>query len=183
MLEALGELFRAGGPVMYCIALASLVAWWMALASLVGTRRLLTELEAARASSEAEPHRAAAASAPARAGLFAADTARVGQWLQLLAVFVGVLPLLGLLGTVFGMIGTFGLIQAEGVGDPRLLAGGIRQALVATETGLATAIPVLFFHQVITARLRRVEGLQEALRLALARRSTEAHALDAGGRP
>ncbi len=75
----------------------------------------------------------------------------------MVSVCVAVLPLLGLLGTVSGMIHTFGIIRSEGLGDPRLMAGGIREALVATECGLATAVPLLVFHQILSGRLRRGE--------------------------
>ena len=51
-------------------------------------------------------------------------------------------PLLGLLGTVTGMIGTFGLITEHGTGDARLLSGGISEALLTTQFGLMVAIPV-----------------------------------------
>ncbi len=179
MLDALADFFRAGGPVMYPIALASLIAWWLAFACFARTARALAGLKRACARRQPEPRGAAEESDPAHGARIASETARVGQRLQLIAVFVGVLPLLGLLGTVFGMIGTFGMIHAAGIGDPRLLAGGIRQALVATETGLATAIPVLIFHQVITARLRRIEGLEDLLRMARARARPAAP----GGRP
>ena len=77
--------------------------------------------------------------------------------LRMLAVLVAILPLLGLLGTVTGMINTFGIIRSEGLGDPRLLAGGIREALVATECGLATALPLLVFHQILSTRVRHAE--------------------------
>jgi biopolymer transport protein ExbB len=55
-------------------------------------------------------------------------------------------PLLGLLGTVTGMIETFQVITLFGAGDPRLMSGGISQALVTTQLGLAVAIPLLLIH-------------------------------------
>jgi biopolymer transport protein ExbB len=57
-----------------------------------------------------------------------------------------VAPLLGLLGTVIGMIETFQSIQIFGTGDPKLMAGGISQALVTTMLGLIVAAPLLFLH-------------------------------------
>jgi biopolymer transport protein ExbB len=59
-------------------------------------------------------------------------------------VFAGVAPLLGLLGTVTGMIGAFDALAAWGTSNPRALSGGISEALVSTQTGLLVAIPVLF---------------------------------------
>ena len=58
-------------------------------------------------------------------------------------------PLLGLLGTVTGMILTFQAISLFGTGDPKLMAGGISQALVTTVLGLVVAIPLLFSHSII----------------------------------
>ena len=77
-----------------------------------------------------------------------------------LAVLGGVAPLLGLLGTVTGMIHTFQLVTIFGSGDAKLLSGGISEALVTTETGLAIAIPVLLIHAFLA---RRAKGIVEAL--------------------
>lgn len=69
--------------------------------------------------------------------------------IKLLAV---VAPLLGLLGTVTGMIATFQSISLFGTGDPKLMAGGISQALVTTMLGLVVAIPLLFLHSLVSSR-------------------------------
>jgi biopolymer transport protein ExbB len=61
-------------------------------------------------------------------------------------VIAGAAPLLGLLGTVTGMISLFEVITHYGTGDPKILAGGISEALITTQTGLATAIPILLIH-------------------------------------
>ena len=58
-------------------------------------------------------------------------------------------PLLGLLGTVTGMISLFEVITSYGTGDPKLLAGGIAEALVTTEFGLIVAIPTILFHRIL----------------------------------
>jgi len=74
--------------------------------------------------------------------------------LQTLAVLGAVAPLLGLLGTVTGMIHTFQLVTIFGSGDARLLSGGISEALVTTEVGLVIAVPVLLVHAFLTRRVR-----------------------------
>ena len=66
---------------------------------------------------------------------------RLNRGLPMLAIFAAVSPLLGLLGTVTGMIETFQVITLFGAGDPRLMSGGISQALITTQLGLAVAIP------------------------------------------
>jgi biopolymer transport protein ExbB len=76
--------------------------------------------------------------------------------LGMLAVLGGVAPLLGLLGTVTGMIHTFELVTIFGTGDARLLSGGISEALVTTEVGLVIAVPVLLIHAYLARRVRTV---------------------------
>jgi len=70
----------------------------------------------------------------------------------LIKLLAAVAPLLGLLGTVTGMIVTFQTITLYGTGDPKLMADGISQALVTTALGLLVAIPLLFAHSLVTAR-------------------------------
>ena len=65
-------------------------------------------------------------------------------------------PLLGLLGTVTGMIETFQSITLFGTGDPKLMSGGISQALVTTQLGLAVAIPLVLLHSILTGRVNRL---------------------------
>ena len=72
--------------------------------------------------------------------------------LATLAIFAAVSPLLGLLGTVTGMIETFQVITLFGAGDPRLMSGGISQALITTQLGLAVAIPLLLVHSFLQGR-------------------------------
>jgi biopolymer transport protein ExbB len=67
----------------------------------------------------------------------------------ILATIANLTPLLGLLGTVWGMIKTFNVISIQGVGDPAALSGGIAEALITTATGLCVAIPTLVCHRVI----------------------------------
>lgn len=69
------------------------------------------------------------------------------RFLNTLGTIASVTPLLGLLGTVVGMIKVFSAIMIHGVGDPGILAGGISEALVTTAAGLTVAIPSLIFHR------------------------------------
>ena len=84
------------------------------------------------------------------------ETPALERFLAMLAVLAGVAPLLGLLGTVMGMIATFDVIRVFGSGEPGLMAGGISEALVATATGLVIAIPILVFHSVFAGRADRI---------------------------
>ena len=89
------------------------------------------------------------------------------RYLSTLGTVAAIAPLLGLLGTVIGMIKVFSAIQLVGVGHASALAGGISEALITTATGLAVAIPALFCHRFL---IRRIEELaidmqQDAQRL------------------
>jgi len=89
------------------------------------------------------------------------------RFLNPLGTIAVITPLLGLLGTVIGMIKVFAQIQLAGVGDPGVLAGGISEALITTAAGLTIAIPALIFHRFF---IRRVDEMvvnmeQEAMKL------------------
>lgn len=81
---------------------------------------------------------------------------RLERFLPLIAVTAATAPLLGLLGTVTGMINTFNLITVFGSGDARALSSGISEALVTTEFGLIVAIPALIMHALLQ---RRAQGI------------------------
>lgn len=81
--------------------------------------------------------------------------------LSTLKVIIAVAPMLGLLGTVTGMITTFEVITLFGSGDPKMMAGGISQALVTTVQGLVTAIPLLILHSLASGRSRAVVEILE----------------------
>lgn len=89
------------------------------------------------------------------------------RFLTALGTIAVITPLLGLLGTVIGMIKVFAQLQLEGAGNAAALAGGISEALITTAAGMTIAIPALIFHRYF---LRRVDEIvvsmeQEALRL------------------
>ena len=90
------------------------------------------------------------------------ETPKFNSMLPLLKIISVVAPLLGLLGTVTGMIVTFQAITLYGAGDPKLMAGGISTALVTTVLGLCVAIPTVFLHTLVSSRARRLtQILQE----------------------
>ncbi|MDH5218395.1 MAG: MotA/TolQ/ExbB proton channel family protein [Gammaproteobacteria bacterium] len=81
--------------------------------------------------------------------------------LPTIAIIGGLLPMLGLLGTVTGMISVFEVIALNGTGDPQEMAHGISQALLTTASGLIIAIPVIFSHHLLVRRLRLVLTITE----------------------
>ena len=84
------------------------------------------------------------------------ETPRIENSLALLKIIAAVAPLMGLLGTVTGMIITFQAITIFGAGDPKAMAGGISGALVTTVLGLLVAIPTVLLHTIVNGRARRI---------------------------
>jgi len=95
------------------------------------------------------------------------ETPSLSSHLNTLAVIAGVAPLLGLLGTVTGMIELFSVITHYGTGDPKIMAGGISEALITTQTGLAVAIPILLFHNYLRNRKNRLQAEMERSAVAV----------------
>lgn len=91
----------------------------------------------------------------------------LGRYLNTLGTIAAVTPLLGLLGTVIGMIRVFTEITVQGTGNANALAGGISEALITTAAGLAVAIPSLVMHRYFTGKIDAiVVGLeQESIKL------------------
>ncbi len=90
------------------------------------------------------------------------EAPKLEKWQGGIKVLAAVAPLMGLLGTVTGMIATFQAITLFGTGDPKLMAGGISQALVTTVLGLVVAIPLVLFHAIVSGRSRALlEVLEE----------------------
>ena len=104
------------------------------------------------------------------------------RYLNALGTIAAISPLLGLLGTVIGMIKVFAVITAQGVGEPRILAGGISEALITTAAGLTVAIPSLLFHRMLRGRVDAlvVTMEQEALRMVGALQNLRSERYDAG---
>lgn len=76
------------------------------------------------------------------------------RYLNTLGTIAAITPLLGLLGTVIGMIKVFSAITTQGVGNPGALAGGISEALLTTAAGMSVAIPTLMFYRYFRGRVR-----------------------------
>lgn len=86
--------------------------------------------------------------------------ASLDEYLAFIGILAGVAPLLGLLGTVTGMITTFDIISVFGTGNAKAMAGGISEALITTQTGLLVAIPGLYMRNFLT---RRAENLKHRI--------------------
>jgi len=83
------------------------------------------------------------------------------RFLSTLGMLGAIAPLLGLLGTVTGMINTFHVITYYGTGDPRMMSAGISEALVTTMLGLTAAIPIMLFHSLLSRRVENIIAQME----------------------
>lgn len=192
-MELLTDLINRGGWVMYPILLCSLVGLGLVLERLWALRRSrviprsflvsISNLMDKRRYEEVAFLSQNGASAAARlvnlalklAGrrrpLFKDGMEEAGRresnnltaHLGALHLVASISPLLGLLGTVSGMISAFNSIASQGVGNPGLLAGGISEALLTTATGLCVAIPALVAHRALLSRAESLTGELEDL--------------------
>lgn len=165
-----------GGWIMWPIVAVSFVVWWLGLWKLYSIVRLARArkrfLSLCGAPPQPQPvHRSTGdinydlllrymqsdhvtnAAFAARFGEFLTATLdRMNAWVATIAVWISVAPLLGLLGTVVGMIETFRVITVFGAGNPAFTAEGISIALLTTEAGLTVAFPGMLLHVFITDR-------------------------------
>ena len=159
-MKPLLEFIQAGGPVMLAILALSIVLYSRCCKLLLALRRTRRQLEAAA------PWRRDQLPVLRRLRTEAQDSFRRQR--GALGAMVAAAPLLGLLGTVTGMITTFESLSArangQSMGD---LAGGIAQVLVATESGLAVAIParvtIYFVHGRVRRYVQRLDQLESGL--------------------
>jgi biopolymer transport protein ExbB len=102
------------------------------------------------------------------------------RYLNSLGTIAAITPLLGLLGTVIGMIKVFATITTEGVGNPGALAGGISEALITTAAGMSVAIPTLMFYRYFRGRVRMlvIRMEQEAMRMVEVMHGHRQHSID-----
>ena len=101
------------------------------------------------------------------------ETTQLERYIWLVKVVSVVAPLLGLLGTVTGMIRTFQAITLFGAGDPKMMAGGISEALVTTMLGLTVAIPLVLLHALLASSTKRIVDVLDEQSAGLIARQAE----------
>ena len=189
-MKAMLELLQQGGPTMLPLGLASVLALALIFERLYALRTarvlppalraalaprgagqspsealLASPLGRLRAAAAAQQGRGAAAVKSALEQQAAQELQHLERYLTLLGILAMVTPLLGMLGTVLGMIEVFSSLDALASGAGALLAGGIGAALISTATGLTIAIPTLTAHRLLS---RRVDELMQQLETAVA---------------
>jgi len=183
----LGERLQQGGYVGYTIigmgAIGLLIALWRLVVLQGAGRRIRAQLKSSSASKNNALGRILAVYEEHQTGNLDALALKLDEAIMreapileryqgILKVFAAVAPLLGLLGTVVGMIITFQQLTLFGTGDPKLMAGGISQALITTVLGLIVAIPLVLLHSVVSSSSQAlVEILEEQSAGLIARRA------------
>ena len=177
-----------GGIVGYCIIALGLIGLliavmrWLALST--ADRKVKAQLKRDTASTDNPLGRVLAAYESNRG----ADTETIElklseaalkempnltKGLLFIKVVAAVAPLMGLLGTVTGMIKTFQVITLYGAGDPKMMAGGISQALMTTVLGLVVAIPMVLLHTVVSGKSRKIVNILQSQSAGLVAQHSE----------
>lgn len=191
------EIVKAGGWLMFPIILCSVVAIaiiteriWSLQKKRVIPKHLVAQIWHWHKSNDLKPENIRAVQAGSPLGQILAaglvnrhhsreimkesieDTGRhvvanLEKFLNTLGTIASITPLLGLLGTVIGMIKVFTAITVQGIGNPGVLSGGISEALITTATGLSVAIPALMFYRFLRGRVDElvIEMEIEALKM------------------
>ena len=187
-IGSLIQTLAKGGPVMIPLVLCSVVAlavvierfgfWWRQgdvepaerALELAERGKLDEALEIARRSGTATARVIAAGlaerQAPPAAAMEAAAQTEMGRlrsYLPVLDTIITLSPLLGLLGTVTGMIAAFGILSTSGMNQPNAITGGVAEALIATAAGLAIAIATLVPYNYFLARAEQALDAMERL--------------------
>ena len=159
------DLFIAGGWVLVAILVISFVMWLLILERYLFfffarpplVRELLLQWQHQQTRIPEVDDRL-------RHGLTSQFRGQLASWVSTIQVITAILPMLGLLGTVVGMIKTFEVMTVFGTGNVRGMADGISQALITTMVGLMTALAGMYFANDLTQRIRReTEHLKAAL--------------------
>jgi len=185
-----GERINQGGIVGYCIIVLGFIGlligvWrWVGLTS--DSRKVTAQLKRDSASTDNPLGRVLAAYESNRN----ADTETIElklseaalkempeltKGLLFIKVIAAVAPLMGLLGTVTGMIKTFQVITLYGAGDPKMMAGGISQALMTTVLGLVVAIPMVLIHTLVSGQSRKIINIIQSQSAGMVASHSEKH--------
>jgi biopolymer transport protein ExbB len=154
--EAIRDFLELGGPVLRVIAWVILFMWILILERLIFFRtQLKAMMKDAFAKWEARAERKSWHAHQIRSGLIAEVRAAANQGLPMIQTLVALCPLLGLLGTVTGMITVFQVMAASGTGNARSMAAGVSMATVPTMAGMVGALSGVFLVTMLTRTAKR----------------------------
>jgi len=163
--EAIRDFLELGGPVLQVIAVVILLMWILILERLIFYRTALRSMmKEAFVRWEARPERKSWHAHQIRAGIIADVRMAANQGLPMIQTLVALCPLLGLLGTVTGMITVFQVMASAGTGNARSMAAGVSMATVPTMAGMVGALSGVFLVTILTRTAhRRVSLLEDDL--------------------
>lgn len=160
--EAIRDFLELGGPVLRVIAVVILVMWILILERLIFFRTALNGLmKEALSTWEGRAERRSWHAHQIRAGIISNVRMAANQGLGVIQTLVALCPLLGLLGTVTGMITVFQVMAAQGTGNARSMAAGVSMATVPTMAGMVGALSGVFLVTILTRTARRRIALLE----------------------
>lgn len=162
---ALRSFFELGGPVLFFILVATTIMWTFIIERFWFFSRVMPRLkqqvvdawEARRDTTSWQAHRI-------RELMLSELTIEARQFLPIIKSIMALLPLLGLAGTVYGMIQVFDVMAFHGTGNARLMAGGVSQATIPTMAGLVAALSGLYVNVLLERRAsREIDSLEDLL--------------------
>lgn len=172
-LVVLADFFDSGGHVLWIIFLVSLLLWCLIIERYVYLRMVYPgELQTVVAAWRRRADQSSWFAHKIRVALISQLSLRLTRWLALIRSLIAICPLLGLLGTVTGMIHVFDVIAVTGSGNARAMASGISLATIPTMAGLVVALSGLFF----SVRLAQRASLEQQKAADLLRQYGEAPA-------
>lgn len=156
--ETVRDFIGTGGDVLYLVFLALLIMWivmieryWFVLNVFPKERkRIIDSWNARKDTTSWYAHRI-------REAWVSEASEKLSARMLLLKTMIAICPLIGLLGTVTGMIAVFEIMAVQGTGNPRLMAGGISMATIPTMAGMVAALSGMFFVQRLDSRLKRAK--------------------------
>jgi biopolymer transport protein ExbB len=163
--ESIRDFLEMGGPVLSAIGILTLVMWVLIFERLIyfrtGHKRLVREV---LATWDARSERRSWHARRIREAMVSRVSLAIDEFLPLIKTLVALCPLLGLLGTVTGMIVVFEVMAFSGTGNPRSMAAGVSQATIPTMAGMVAALSGLFATTLLSRFAHReVERLKAAL--------------------
>lgn len=159
-------LLESGGSILWLILLTSIVMWTLIIERYVYVYWVHPkQLRSHISDWQARSDRTSWYAQQIRQGLIAENSIELRRYLMSIKTLIAALPMLGLLGTVAGMIQTFDVLTVFGTGNARGMAGGISVALITTMGGLLAALSGMYFSTQLEQRVARtVENVADALR-------------------